>query len=798
MQFNYFGGNQAFLNDAFFQPTGELELTILSFSPTQAIVIQPSTGDVTTFNGTNFAIDANEDPTSGTITSITFSTGGTTTATLTDINWSLVEFISALDAAGFENLGPAITLFSKSSSFGFDASGATDGADMGLDFLDFLPQVNATGTIIGSPFDDNLVGTAVNDSINPGANNGNDFMVATTGNDTYDFGDADADSFYTVDYSFINGARTFNINAVNATASVSGSGGTDTFINIASSLTSELGGMQFHGSTANDTFNVTNELGSWVNLNGGQGVDTYNLTLPSGSLMRVSFNETPNNTPTQAVVVNLATGVVSNDGHGNTEQINVTGQGSVEIRGSNFNDVLTGSSRNDSFITDLGNDTVNGGAGFDRVRYDRSGLETVTVDLQNNVATGVWAGQNFTDSLTSIESVRGSRSGNDTLLGSGANEMLDGRGGNDSLSGRDGNDTLIGGGGNDILEGGNGTDRAVFDVELSFVTFTELNGGQILVSSAEGNDTVSSVELFEFTDATLTQADVIALANSGGPGITQVGNDGNDTFGGSSGDDVIAGGGGNDSLSGGLGSDNIAGSVGDDTVDGGFGNDNLGGGEGNDSVLGSFNNDTIGGGFGNDFVDGGGGNDEMSGGAGDDTVVGGTGDDTIAGSFGKDSVLGNDGNDSLGGGTGQDTLVGEAGDDSLGGGEGDDQIRGGAGNDFLAGGGRNDSINGGAGNDEINGGKGDDTMTGGTGDDVFIFTEFFSGEVDVITDWTDGEDKLRMTGIENAPGSGLQGRVDALNPTAVANGVELTYEGQKIILQGASLSDIGVEDFIFI
>jgi Ca2+-binding RTX toxin-like protein len=276
------------------------------------------------------------------------------------------------------------------------------------------------------------------------------------------------------------------------------------------------------------------------------------------------------------------------------------------------------------------------------------------------------------------------------------------------------------------------------------------------------------------------------------------GTDGADTLVGSNGNDTISGGAGDDTLSGGDGDDVLAGSSGNDVSFGGTGNDNMGGGTGNDVMDGGIGNDTMGGGFGDDSMSGGDGDDGVFGGANNDVLEGGAGNDNIAGSYGNDLLNGGTGDDNMGGGTGQDTLMGGEGNDTIGGGEGSDLIDGGAGNDFLAGGGRDDIIYGGTGNDSINAGGDDDTITGGAGNDTFIFTEFTSGERDTVTDWTNGEDVFLLTGITNAPGSGLQGRVDALDITAVAGGVEFGFNGHTIFLQGASAGDLGVEDFIFV
>ncbi len=55
---------------------------------------------------------------------------------------------------------------------------------------------------------------------------------------------------------------------------------------------------------------------------------------------------------------------------------------------------------------------------------------------------------------------------------------------------------------------------------------------------------------------------------------------------------------------------------------------------------------------------------------------------------------------------------------------------------------KNNSIIGGAGNDTLDGGKGNDTLTGGAGADVFIY----SSDNDIITDYTAGEDTIKISG----------------------------------------------------
>ncbi|MEX0371770.1 MAG: Hint domain-containing protein [Tateyamaria sp.] len=136
---------------------------------------------------------------------------------------------------------------------------------------------------------------------------------------------------------------------------------------------------------------------------------------------------------------------------------------------------------------------------------------------------------------------------------------------------------------------------------------------------------------------------------------TPAGVEGNDSIDGGAGDDSIDGNGGNDTLLGGTGVDTISGGSGDDVIDGGDNTDFVYGGAGNDSITDS------GGATSDDTIDGGSGNDTIDGGAREDLLTGGTGDDVISGGDGNDTILGEAGSDSLTGDAGNDSIVGDSG-----------------------------------------------------------------------------------------------------------------------------------------
>ena len=116
------------------------------------------------------------------------------------------------------------------------------------------------------------------------------------------------------------------------------------------------------------------------------------------------------------------------------------------------------------------------------------------------------------------------------------------------------------------------------------------------------------------------------------------------------------------------------------------------------------------------------------------SIMGGGNEDKLSGAWGRDIIRGNGGGDKLYGKSGKDKLYGGSGSDTLDGGNGSDKLIGGAGIDFLC------------------GGKGSDLMTGGDGSDFFVFksrdlVEFDTArqnKVDRITDFTLGEDKIRL------------------------------------------------------
>ena len=87
-----------------------------------------------------------------------------------------------------------------------------------------------------------------------------------------------------------------------------------------------------------------------------------------------------------------------------------------------------------------------------------------------------------------------------TLGGDGREQSITGTAQADTLYGRGGNDVLNGGAGNDRIFGGDGTDVAVYSIAHSEATFRATGQTATISGARNGTDTLTSVEIFRFTD----------------------------------------------------------------------------------------------------------------------------------------------------------------------------------------------------------------------------------------------------------------------------------------------------------
>ena len=318
----------------------------------------------------------------------------------------LPSLTSPAELAAFDN---SITSVGPAPTTGPLAPGQS------LDLASFpMAVVETNNLVLGTDGDDTVIGTAGDDVILPLEAAFQDSVMGSMGDDTIVFSDVQQGKFYDVDYSGLDAGITLNLGVDPAANGglgqyqaevLKGANGTDIFIDADRTLSWVTGdGMWVSGTAFADTFNTSTPDETWLGLSGGAGIDTFNLT--DGETVRISYDASD---VTSGANVNLVTGVVSNDGYGTTDMINVTPGTDirVEIPGTDLNDSILGSARNERFILEQGNNTLDGGAGFDRLRYDRTGVDAVTVNLATSLATGTWDGNAFIHSFQASKTCSG-------------------------------------------------------------------------------------------------------------------------------------------------------------------------------------------------------------------------------------------------------------------------------------------------------------------------------------------------------------------------------------------------------
>jgi Ca2+-binding RTX toxin-like protein len=390
---------------------------------------------------------------------------------------------------------------------------------------------------------------------------------------------------------------------------VDGFGGIDTLISIE----------QATGTNQNDTFvgmdfeDTTSETVDFFGLGGNDtffGGTTYmyvepgagNDTIIGNAAVRnqISYQDVTSNT---GLFIDLRNGTLTDPFGGTDTFSNVN-----DVRGTKNNDTITGNDADNVFRGLAGNDTMNGLGGSDQVRYDQVG-QGVTVNLATGVATDEFGG---TDSLVSIETIRGSMNTHPTVAGR-----------SDVLTGGTGADTFLGLGGSDLIDGGGGLADAVSHrTDADFGGLSGVSVNLDLGFSWDGFgvfDAISNIEIAFGTDQDWT--------NSMLPGFSDflVGNALANTLSGFGGTDYLDGAAGDDVLFGGGALDYLVGGAGNDTLNGGAGADYLEGGDGADFIF-SDGHATAGG---TDWLIGRDGADSMFLAGGQQQVFGGTGADSV-------------------------------------------------------------------------------------------------------------------------------------------------------------------------
>ena len=356
----------------------------------------------------------------------------------------------------------------------------------------------------GSGYADNLTGDSGSNILIGGGDA--DTLIGGLGNDTLiggvALGGLDDNRNDVADYSAAGGSVTVNL----TTGTASGADGSDT-----------LSGIEFvFGSNFDDTITgnedqnfLRGRAGNDVMDGGGQS-----LAVAAG-ILHGDFADYSGNGSAVNVSLLLQGTQQNTIGAGLDTLTNFE-----SLRGTSFDDALTGDGGSNFLRGGLGNDVLDGGVGTDWADY-RNASAGVNVSLaiqgvgQNTISDG-------TDTLINMEGLSGSDF-NDTLTGSSGNDFFRGRNGNDSI------------------DGGAGFDIVTYRFAASGVTVSLFNTTGT-ASSGEGSDTLLNIEGVEGSMFT----DVLTGNNSVGNALYGFG--GGDTFGVTQGADTIDGGADFDSL----------------------------------------------------------------------------------------------------------------------------------------------------------------------------------------------------------------------------------------------------------
>jgi len=382
--------SEDFVQRAFYDSNlDEVNLAVESWNSTTVVLRNRDTGLVTTLTGTGIVMtDQTEDAeiVAGTITSIVVRDGTTIVGTITDFSSSFADLGEAITNA-FEGDDPStaqalIQILNQNGTTlqGLNGNeiefaalfGAEDDDVDPVEIAQLISYLTNPVTTSGTAMGDDIVGGNGNDTLSSGGNDGDeDFFVGSNGSDTYSLTNVSPGSYYEMTYILLAGGVTININGVSNTGTVVKTTGTDTLNNVAGAMGAD--GLFMTGSEFADVFNVTVGANQWISLAGLGGADQFNLTL--NLTARLDYRDS-----TGPILANLAAGGIT-EGGGTSDSLTVSGTGRLEIRGSDYADTFIGSSRDESLITEEGNDTIDAGGGFDRLRFDRNHVSSTSLDL---------------------------------------------------------------------------------------------------------------------------------------------------------------------------------------------------------------------------------------------------------------------------------------------------------------------------------------------------------------------------------------------------------------------------------
>jgi Ca2+-binding RTX toxin-like protein len=215
--------------------------------------------------------------------------------------------------------------------------------------------------------------------------------------------------------------------------------------------------------------------GDWVDYSSVAGANGVNVNLVSGSGQDMAGSE------------------VGVDTLSNIENVKGSKNGDSLV-GNDLTNTLDGGLGDDILAGGLGNDILVGGTGSDtadytnqkKIKVDLSSGGTATVDTDND---GAFTSGDEQDTISSIENIIGSNTGNDTIFGDAQDNYFRGLGGDDLFKGASASDDIS----NDTFDGGSGSDTVSYDyiTDPTKGIVVDMNSGEI---TGQGTDKITAIE----------------------------------------------------------------------------------------------------------------------------------------------------------------------------------------------------------------------------------------------------------------------------------------------------------------
>ena len=358
---------------------------------------------------------------------------------------------------------------------------ATDAGGLSFDKTIAI-TVNGGALVVGTAGPDTLTGTASDDTIQGLA--GNDRLQGLAGNDVIDGGQGFDRAIYT--------DATSGISVNLAAGTVTGGSGSDSLINVESIVGGDFADTINTAGFLGDSGIAGNPLGlNEIEGRGGNDTIVSDVNSQGAMLTRISYVSA-----TAGVTVDLAAHTATGDASVGTDTL--VGSGFSTVIGSQFADTLLGTANAGGTVEIFdgrgGNDTLNGRGGFDRADYALDPATTAGITV--NLAAGTVVGDATigTDTLLSIESVRGTNFADSfNAVGfTGASTNAGSNGTFNEFNGMGGNDTIVGNG-NTRLAFVNATGGVTVDMQTGATPGTGTDSGD----ASTGTDTFSGVNAIQ-------------------------------------------------------------------------------------------------------------------------------------------------------------------------------------------------------------------------------------------------------------------------------------------------------------